>query len=113
MENTEIYPDQLQAAGNELGRVAQDLGTRFQRLVGEVGALAAPWGNDEIGMLIGESYTAVQELAQETITSIVTSLEDFGTGLIDFAEAARRTDEDLARTFQQLGRQLNGHDNSR
>jgi hypothetical protein len=111
VQNTELYPEELRRAGNDLGRIAQDLGTRFNNLISAVNGLASPWGGDDIGMLIGESYNAVQEIAQESFASVMESLEDFGVGLIDFAEAATRAEQDITSDFDGIGRQLDGNAN--
>jgi hypothetical protein len=113
VRETEIYTDDLRRSGADLARVAEDLGNRFQGLMNGVSGLGAAFGNDDIGMIISESYNAVQQIAQESFTSIMESLQDFGTGLHRLAEDFERTEQDNVAGFDAMGGQIGGSFNPR
>jgi len=80
-----VDPESIRSAADELQRAADDLDEVVGRFVQTLGQFGDPWGMDMLGSLIGGGYVAIEQLALETLDSIVESLDADAEGLATMA----------------------------
>ncbi len=95
--------DSLQHGSAELSRVAETLGQRWSELCGQVEAMGDIFGDDDVGSLIGVSYQAAHQVADESFRSVVDSLGWFGGGLALMGRRYAEIEQQIADRFAQLG----------
>ena len=96
----------LRQSGQGLSEAADRLLTEWQRLQADVQGMGDPFGDDMVGGLIGASYSAAQEAADETYQSAAGHLQDFGAGLGAMADVYDVTEQANTKGFDDIGRQL-------
>jgi hypothetical protein len=96
----------LRQSGQGLSEAADRLLTEWQRLVADVQGMGDPFGDDMVGGLIGASYSAAQEAADETYQSAAGHLQDFGAGLGVMADAYDATEQANTAGFDDIGRAI-------
>lgn len=104
----DIYPEVIRRAGNDLGKVAQDLGNRVHKLFADIQGLGSPWGHDEIGEVLGPAYLSIEFDAEKTLESVTKSIEEFGVNLIDWAIEQEHAEQSITDDFKQIGEGLGG-----
>jgi uncharacterized protein YukE len=82
----EVHPPSLQAAGQRLRELADQLDTAWQAMEATVSGMGELFGDDEVSSLIGESYQAAHEMAAESYGSVAEEFADDGDGLDQMAQ---------------------------
>ncbi|GLW65269.1 hypothetical protein Arub01_35130 [Actinomadura rubrobrunea] len=103
-----IRPETVRQAAKELTAAGDRLAQEWQSLVGTVEGMGAPWGNDDIGMLIGESYLAIQETANESFTGAADDLRAFGEKLTLVADNHEKAEQEMVGNINSISAALNG-----
>jgi hypothetical protein len=85
MPELDVHTSSLRTAASGIRSAADQLSEKWSALLGTASGMGSPWGNDDIGMLIGTSYSAVQDAADESYTSAAKDLHGFAEGLITMA----------------------------
>ena len=106
MPTFSIDPDSIQRAAVEIQGVADDLDGTVGRFVQALSQFGDPWGMDMLGMLIGGGYAAIEQLALETLDSIVDSFDQYAEGLTSMAASYREVDDSADASFDRFHREL-------
>lgn len=104
-EDLEVYPKSLRKSGGGLEDVADQVDNAWQGLVNSVSGMGEAFGDDMVSSLIATMYQSVQEAADETYTSVVDGMRDFGDGLMlmaDNAEGAESDSADAVKAVDQI-----------
>jgi hypothetical protein len=95
--------DSLQRGGTALARVAGTLAERWSQFSSQVEAMGDIFGDDDVGSLIGVSYQAAHQVADESFRSVIDSLGWFGGGLAFMGRRYAETEQQIADRFTRLG----------
>ncbi|PKK15738.1 MULTISPECIES: WXG100 family type VII secretion target [Thermomonospora] len=95
MGNGELRVDSgtLRRAARDLDQAVDQLDAHLTALENELAGFGAPWGSDEIGMLIQDAYESIVDIAMNCFNSNIEELESVLAGLENMAaqyEAAER-----------------------
>jgi hypothetical protein len=82
----QISPDVLRQAGAALGQVCGQLDGELNKLKSELLSMGQPWGDDDIGQLIGVAYQEVVSWAFDCLKDVLDDLCRSGTDLTDQAD---------------------------
>ncbi len=78
----EFDPGQIRSAAKDLARTAGDLDQQIDDFLDETKDIGEACGDAEpIGMLLGASYAAAEEVIVEGLASVVEGFEDFAAKL--------------------------------
>ena len=98
-----IRPEVLRQAGNELNQVGDKLRGLLDSLEQEVlTGVGEPWGNDNIGQLIGQAYKEVVHWAFDILRGLLNELLQSGADLKRMAEIYERLENDLVDGFRRF-----------
>jgi hypothetical protein len=92
----DVDPDRLAESGQRLSVAGQQLGDEVERFVAATLAFGAPWGDDDLGSLIGEAYQAIRDDALECLGDNVDELSAHAGDVTTMAAAYRDVDDDVA-----------------
>lgn len=70
-----VEPDQIRSSGGGIRNAAQQLRAELQAFQAELAGFGQPWGNDDLGFLIGGCYQAIEEVAMECYQENIAELE--------------------------------------
>jgi hypothetical protein len=98
-----IQPEVLRKASTELDQVGNKLRELLNSLEQEVlTGVGEPWGNDNIGKLIGQAYKEVVHWAFDILRELLNELLKSGVDLKKMAERYERLEQDLSDGFQKF-----------
>jgi hypothetical protein len=98
-----IRPEVLRQAGAELNQVGDRLRGLLDSLEQEVlTGVGEPWGNDNIGQLIGQAYKEVVHWAFDILRGLLNELLQSGADLRRMAEIYERLENDLVDGFRRF-----------
>lgn len=106
MSGFEVDPESLRATDERIGSVFEAALSDFQRMETELGASDAPWGGDDLGMLIGEIYQGAYAMAMNCLYSNLDTMGAYSVRLATVAEAYDATEESILRQLGQIGSSL-------
>lgn len=86
MPDLDIDSAALRYSGSGVRTTAEDMAQRFTAFQAELSSYGQPWGNDDLGSLIGMAYEVVMEAAMECITDNLGGLAEDGAGLLGMAD---------------------------
>lgn len=86
MSDFKVNPGTLRKASEGMSEAAQDLTSKTEALLGEVGDVSALGTNDTLGGIASALYGAVLERVQETVDSVK---EEYGGQSTKLASAAK------------------------
>ncbi|MGP4022414.1 hypothetical protein [Actinomadura sp. 3N407] len=75
MPGYEVDPELIRSAGAGMSTAAQRLAADWQAFQQELAGFGEPWGQDDIGFLIGGCYQAVYQVAVECYEDNLTALD--------------------------------------
>lgn len=81
MNEVKVSTGRIRSAAAELKAVAEDLTEAARAFQAEVSGFGAPWGGDEIGMLIGVAHDAIFQAALECFAENAKELSEHAEGL--------------------------------
>lgn len=76
-----VQPDLIRRSGGGIRNAAQQLRSELQSFQAELAAFGEPWGDDDLGSLIGGCYQAVYEVAMETYGDNIGEMENDADGV--------------------------------
>lgn len=104
---TEADPAQIRDAGHGIDTSARQLAGAIQALQAELAGHGEPWGNDDIGALIGGVYQAIVEVAMECLGMNAEDIAGYGEGVQAMAATYEKTEtanvDQIARVRDALG----------
>lgn len=104
----EIEPRTLRTAAAELQRAGEQLAEQWTALKATVAGMGQPWGGDDIGMLIGMSYTAVEATADESYTGAADDLTRYAEKLEAVADNHEKAEQQNVAEVKSISALLNG-----
>jgi hypothetical protein len=105
MPDLAVDPDSIQRAATELESAADELDTAVGAFVQALGQVGDPWGLDTLGTLIGGGYVAIEQLALQTLDSIVSGFDWYAEGLAEMAASYRAAEDANTDVFDRFRRQ--------
>ncbi|KAB2347847.1 WXG100 family type VII secretion target [Actinomadura rudentiformis] len=103
-----IQPQTLRTAASGLTDAGDRLSQEWSSLLSTVQGMGAPWGGDDIGMLIGTSYTAIQEQANESFTGAAEDMTAFAEKLTAVADNYEKAEQQMVGEVTSVSAALNG-----
>lgn len=97
-----IDTESLDRCGKDLENVAADFSSRLQRFQEDLFSFEAPWGHDEIGMLIGAAHEEVLEFAMDCFYDSMDAIQEAGVDLELAAEIYSELEDSLKTMFDQM-----------
>jgi uncharacterized protein YukE len=104
----EIRPETLRTAANGLKDSGDRLTQEWSNLLSTVEGMGDPFGGDDIGMIIGESYYAVQDQADESFSGAAEDLGALAEKLVTMADNHEKAEQQMAGDVNAVSTALNG-----
>lgn len=101
-----ISTESLRLAGTLLREVGDELDRQLTALENELRSFGEPWGNDNIGQLIGAAYQEVVSFAFDCLRNLLNEIRESGTDLGGMADTYEQMEQDLISRFQALTERL-------
>lgn len=79
--NLNVQPDLIRRSGGGIRNAAQQLRSELEAFQSQLAAFGEPWGDDDLGSLIGGCYQAVYEVAMETYGENIAEMEGEADGV--------------------------------
>lgn len=95
-------PDQLEAKGQRLTVIAQNLTSAVNGFEDIANSLAACFGDGDIGQIIQAGHEEVLQMASEVYYEAASGISDAGVDLKGFAERWREADSSAASRFRSI-----------
>ncbi|MEV4656931.1 WXG100 family type VII secretion target [Micromonospora sp. NPDC049301] len=102
MRPLDVDPEQLRQAAGGVQRAGERLEQQWQRLQATAGGMGDIFGGDDVGGLIGASYHAAQQIAEQSVMSVVAAFAGFGDGLAGMGAAYDEVEARNAALFERL-----------
>ena len=96
MAELRVDAEDIHRAGGGIAMSAQALKAKLEAFNAELQGFGAPWGNDDIGSLIGMCYQAIYEVAMECFASNIGELEGQAEGVRAMAATYREAEDTTA-----------------
>ncbi|ACY96378.1 MULTISPECIES: WXG100 family type VII secretion target [Thermomonospora] len=93
MSDYRIQAQSMRTAASELERAGERLAEQWKAMLAAVQGMGEPWGSDDIGMLIGMSYKAIEAQADESLTGVAEELGAMAEGLRRAADNHQKAEE--------------------
>jgi hypothetical protein len=92
----QVDAEDIHRAGGGIASSAQSLRAKVQSFQAELQGYGAPWGNDDIGSLIGMCYQAIYEAAMECFADNIGELNGHAEGVKAMAATYREAEDTSA-----------------
>ncbi len=96
MAEMRVDAEDIHRAGTGIASSAQALQAKLQEFQAELQGFGAPWGNDDIGSLIGMCYQAIYEAAMECFAENVGEMGGQAEGVKAMAATYREAEDTTA-----------------
>ncbi|WP_067464325.1 hypothetical protein [Actinomadura macra] len=84
---------QMLKTGRRLDEAAQGVRSHWEQFRGELDSFGQPWGQDDIGSLIGGCYQAIFEVFQECLGDNADAVGEYATGVQEMAHGYREAED--------------------
>jgi len=102
-----IRPDTLARASQQFLNSSDELAQAIQTLQAKVlGTGGSPWGQDELGSLFAETYTAVSGTGLQAMQHLASQLASIAEGLQQMGQNLESADQTNETTFDQFRSKL-------
>jgi hypothetical protein len=81
MNEMDVSPDRIRKAGSGIRTSAQQLKADWEAFQTELSSFGEPWGNDDLGSLIGGCYQAILEVAAECYADNLAEIDGHAEGV--------------------------------
>jgi len=108
MDGLLVDPEGLSTSGDALQQLANRFSQALTACQAQLRGFNQPWGNDDIGSLIGAAHDEVSSWAFECYQTALDELGAAGADLSGMAEQHTATEGDNQGRFDTLGRRLGG-----
>ena len=106
MTEVQISSQVLREAGTKLGQVGGQLDNALNQLEHDLLSLGTPWGDDQIGQLIGVAYKEVVDWGFQCLKGVLNDVLKSGTDLINQASQWEAQEQSISDGFTQTLGQL-------
>jgi hypothetical protein len=104
MTEVQISSQVLRDAGTKLGQVGSQLDGALKQLENDLLSLGTPWGDDQIGQLIGVAYKEVVDWGFQCLKGVLDDIVKSGTDLVQQAQQWETQEQSILDEFmKQLG----------
>jgi uncharacterized protein YukE len=101
MKPLEVDPDSYRRAKLNIGQSNEDTDAALSTFVSELESYGEPWGNDDLGSLIGMSYQGIFAVAMDCFATNLDVIDNYAERLGNAADDYERTDQASAEPFQK------------
>jgi hypothetical protein len=99
--------ERIRRSGEGINSSARQMKAQLQAFKSELESQGEPWGNDDLGSLIGMFYQAICEIAMESYDDNVADLEVHGEGVTamaaNYAQGEQKNEVEVNRVREILG----------
>jgi methyl-accepting chemotaxis protein len=106
MSGVQIQTEALRLSGTALQQVGDQFEQQLNALEQELLSYGAPWGNDDIGSIIGAAYEAVVTFAFECLREVIDEIRTSGLDLDGMAQQYEAAEQEISDRFNSLFDQL-------
>ncbi|GIF78442.1 hypothetical protein [Asanoa siamensis] len=106
MSDLDVNSGGIRRSGSGVGSSAEEMARRFTAFQTELATHGQPWGNDDLGSLIGAAYETVREVAMDCIIDNLEGLAGDGSGLLEVADTYDAADETIEADGRAFGERL-------
>ncbi len=106
MRDLDVDSTSLRQAKVNIGQSQQDTDAALSAFVAELASHGEPWGNDDLGSLIGLSYQGIFDAAMECFNHNLDVIDEYSASLGTAADEYDRTDQDNADLTAQAQKNL-------
>ncbi len=103
MEGFQVEPEAIRDGGSGIRDAADQLRARLGAFQGELAGFGQPWGNDDLGSLIGMCYQAISDVAMECYQRNIEELGYMGEGVEIMADNYEDADASTVDRFSGIG----------
>lgn len=93
MREMRVDAEEIHRAGGGIVSSVETLQEKLRAFEGELRGFGQPWGNDDIGSLIGMCYQAIYEVAMECFTGNIGDLGGHAEGVKTMAATHREAED--------------------
>ena len=101
MTEVQISSQVLREAGTKLGQVGGQLDNALNQLEHDLLSLGTPWGDDQIGQLIGVAYKEVVDWGFQCLKGVLNEITKSGTDLINQAQQWEAKEQSILDEFMK------------
>lgn len=98
----EVSPDSLEYSGQRLGTVAERFAAALNAFQSEIAGFGRPWGEDDIGQLIGAAHDEVSAFAFECYQGALDEIAAAGADLSGMAQLYTTAEEAIVQRMSSL-----------
>jgi methyl-accepting chemotaxis protein len=102
----QVSPEVLRVTGTVLQQVGDQFDEQLTALEQELLSFGQPWGNDDIGQLIGIAYEEVVSFAFDCLREVVAEVRESGVDLDGMAQRYEAVEQDISDRFTALFDQI-------
>ncbi|MCP2343637.1 hypothetical protein [Actinomadura rupiterrae] len=84
---------QLLKTGRDIGTAASDLRAHWQQFQGELASYGEPWGNDDIGQVIGLCYQGALQIFGDCLDDNIGAVTEHAEGVQAMAGTYRESED--------------------
>jgi len=100
----DVDPERIRSAGSGIRSSAEQLKSEWTSFQGELASYGQPWGNDDLGSLIGMCYQAIVEVAQECYEENTGDIGDHAEGVHAMATNYQETEKETTGQVKEINR---------
>lgn len=104
----QVSPEVLRATGTVLQQVGDRFEEQLNALESELLSFGQPWGNDDIGQLIGVAYEEVVSYAFDCLRGVLDEIRQSGVDLDGMAQRYETAEHEISDRFTALFEQIGG-----
>jgi glycogen debranching enzyme len=101
MKDVDVNTESFRQAKVLIGNSTQETDAALSAFIAELEGFGEPWGNDDLGALIGLSYQGIFEVAMDCFASNLDVIDSYAERLGAAADEIDRTDSDRAQVLNQ------------
>lgn len=101
-----VTPESLDESGRQLGSVAERFASALAEFQSEIAGFGRPWGEDDIGQLIGVAHDEVSAFAFECYQDALNEIAAAGVDLSGMAQLYAAAEEAILARMSALGEAL-------
>jgi hypothetical protein len=95
----------MRRAGDSLSVVSGRLSNAWAAHAGQVSGMGEIFGDDPVSSLIGASYQAAHQIAEQSYASVAASFDGFGQALHVMADGYEQTDQAEADAISSVAQE--------
>ncbi|MFC4912841.1 hypothetical protein [Actinomadura gamaensis] len=84
---------QLLKTGRDIGAAATNLRSHWQQFQSELASYGEPWGNDDIGSIIGGCYQAILQIFEDCLNDNIDGVQEHAEGVQSMAATYRESED--------------------